>query len=89
VPVPLARETTFAQFRDHLLSIGCTFGQLASVQSRDPLVYFENPTLGLTPPPDFVMKAVADDAELLPSFIRSACVQLKIDDAEFGFHYPP
>ena len=88
MPVPLARETTFAQFRDHLLSIGCTYGPLTSVQSRDPLVYFENPTLGITPPPDFVMKALDDDAELLPSFIRSACDQLKIDHAEFGFNYP-
>jgi hypothetical protein len=82
VPIPLARETTFAQFRDHLLSIGCTYGSLTNVHTRDPLVYFENPTIGIVPPRDFLMKKLADDNELLPSFIRSACKQLQIDPAE-------
>jgi hypothetical protein len=39
-------------------------------------------------PPDFVMKALGDNAELLPSFIRSACKQLQVDQAEFGFQFP-
>jgi hypothetical protein len=88
VPAPIARFTTFAQFRDHLVSIGCVYGPLASVRSSDPLVYFENPTLGIVPPPDCVMKLLADGDEILPSQIRSACDQLKVDPAEFGFNYP-
>jgi len=88
VPVPIARFTTFAQLRDHLIDLGCKYGRLTSVTSRHPLVYFENPTSVKIPPPDAVMKLMADTDEVLPSVIRSICRDLEIDPAEFGFDYP-
>jgi hypothetical protein len=88
VPVPIARFTTFAQFRDHLVSLGCTYGQLVIGFSRDPLVRFENPIPGRAIRPDAVMKLLPDNAEVKPTQIRSVCDQLEIDPAEFGFVYP-
>ncbi len=88
MPVPIAPSTTFAQFREHLLYVGCTYGDLTGVTSSGPLVYFENPIPGRAIPPNAVMKKLADDNEMLPSQIRSVCDQLEIDPAEFGFQYP-
>ena len=88
VPVAIARFTTFAQFRDHLISLGCLYGDLSGVTTRHLLVYFENPIPGRAIPPNAVMKKLADGDELLPSQIRSVCDQLEIDPAEFGFNYP-
>jgi len=87
VPVPIARFTTFAQLRDHLTSLGCTYGPLPIGWSRDPMMVFENPLPGRPFPPNAPIKLMPDEAEMLPSHIRSICDQLEIDPAEFGFHY--
>jgi len=89
VPVRIARYTTFAQFRDHLIYIGCIYGELTNVFSSKRLVYFENPTLGRAIPPNIVMQLCADDDEMTPTVLRSYCDQLEIDKAEFGFQYDP
>jgi hypothetical protein len=88
VPIPLAPYTTFAQFRDHLIYIGCKYGPLP-VASREPMVYFENPIPGRAIPPDAIMKLLPDGAEVLAWEIRSICDQLEVDPKEFGFNYPP
>lgn len=88
MPVPTAHYTTFARFREHLISIGCAYGPLVIGFSRDPLVYFENPKSRRPIPPSAVMKKLADDDEVKPTVIRSVCDQLDIDPAEFGFTYP-
>lgn len=87
-PVPFARHTTFAQLRDHLIYLGCTYSPLQVGYVRDPMVVFENPTPGRSIPPNAVMKLMPDDARVVPSQIRSVCDQLEIDPAEFGFNYP-
>lgn len=89
MPVSLARHTTFAQFRDHLLSIGCKYGTLTNVFSSKALVYFENPIAGRSIPPNIVMQEHADDDEMTPTVIRSYCDQLEIDPMEFGFRANP
>ena len=88
MPVPFARHTTFAQLRDHLIYLGCVYGPLQVDYTRDAMVRFENPVPGREIPPDAVMKLMPDDAQILPSKIRSVCEQLEIDPAEFGFGYP-
>jgi hypothetical protein len=89
VPVPIARYTTFAQLRDTLISLGCTYEPLPVGWSRDPMMVFENPLPGRALPPNAMIKLMSDDAEILPSHIRSICTQLEIDPAEFGFQFPP
>ena len=89
MPVPAARYTTFKQFRDHLISIGCVYGELNNVVSAAPQIFFENPIPGRAIPPNIVMQKHADDDEMTPTVIRSYCDQLEIDKAEFGFHYGP
>ena len=88
MPVPFARHTTFAQLRDHLIQIGCSYGPLAVGYTRDPMVYFENPIQGRAIPPSAVMKLMPDDGQVPASQIRSICDQLEVDPTEFGFGYP-
>ena len=86
MPVPLAPFTTFAQFREHLLWLGCRYGQLNVGYSAQALIYFENDVGGVTY--DAVMKAMADTDPVPPTVIQSVCDQLHIDPAEFGFNLP-
>jgi hypothetical protein len=88
VPIPVARFTTFAQLRDHLISLGCEYEPLPVGWSRDPHMVFINPIPGRQFPPDAIIKLLPDEAELLPSKIRSICQQLEIDPVEFGFKFP-
>ncbi len=89
MPVPFARHTTFAQLRDHLTFIGCTYGDLKVGFTRDRMVFFENGKVGGDIPPSAVVKWMPDDAPVPASQIRSICEQLEVDLDEFGFGYPP
>jgi len=86
VPAPIARYTTFDQFRDHLQFLGCGYGDLPLGFSRSPMVYFERTINGVLR--DAVLKKRADDDEVTPTEIQGICVKLEIDLAEFGFQYP-
>jgi len=86
VPVPIARYTTFAHFRDHLQFLGCGYGDLPLGFSRSPMMYFERTINGVLR--EAVLKKRMDDEEVTPTEIQAVCAKLEIDVAEFGFQYP-
>jgi hypothetical protein len=86
LPVPIARFTTFQQFREHLICLGCDHGDLPAVFSRIPMVYFERTVNGVLY--DTVMKKRPDHEEVTPTEIQAACAKLQIEPIEFGFQFP-
>jgi hypothetical protein len=85
VPVPIARHTTFQQFRDYLIFLGCIYGDLPLGWSRTPMAYFERTVNGVLR--DSVLKKRADDEQVTPTEIQAVCAKLAIDPEEFGFKY--
>jgi hypothetical protein len=88
VPVPVARSTTYQQFRDHLLWLGCRYGELPKTLSSRPLVYFERDNPNSSLPWDAVITELQDNDLVAASLIQSVCQQLHIPPEEFGFYLP-
>jgi hypothetical protein len=88
VPVPLAPYTTFQQFRDHLLWLGCRYGRLTKITASRPQVYFERDNPNSSLPWDAVIDELKDSDPVEASTIQSVCSQLRIDPTEFVFQTP-